>query len=149
MELTTRNQQFAALSAVIYLTAGVLGFFVTGFDDFAADTDEKLIILGLNPLHNVVHLVLGAAWLVAARDAATARMANIALGAGLLVAHAPRAMLDLNRATDDVDWDMIANSKPDGVRHSLANRRARSGLGLVPRRLPGGRRCPTGPSARS
>ncbi|WP_209347899.1 N-formylglutamate amidohydrolase [Pontixanthobacter sp. CEM42] len=58
-------------------------------------------------------------------------------GAGLLVAHAPRAMLDLNRATDDVDWDMITNSRPDGVRHSLANRRARSGLGLIPRRLPG------------
>ncbi|MDN3645117.1 N-formylglutamate amidohydrolase [Pontixanthobacter aestiaquae] len=58
-------------------------------------------------------------------------------GAGFLVAHAPRAMLDLNRATDDVDWDMIADSRPDGVRHSLANRRARSGLGLIPRRLPG------------
>ncbi len=86
MELATRNQQFAALSAAIYLAAGVLGFFVTGFDDFASDTDEKLIILGLNPLHNVVHLLLGAAWLVAARQAATAKMANIALGAGLLVA---------------------------------------------------------------
>ena len=86
MELTTRNQQFAALSAVIYLAAGVLGFFVTGFDDFAADTDEKLIILGLNPLHNVVHFVLGAAWLVGARTAASARLVNVALGVGLLVA---------------------------------------------------------------
>lgn len=57
-------------------------------------------------------------------------------GAGLLVAHAPRAMLDLNRATDDVDWEMIAGPSP-AVRHSAANRRARSGLGLVPRRLPG------------
>ncbi|MXO90555.1 N-formylglutamate amidohydrolase [Pontixanthobacter aquaemixtae] len=58
-------------------------------------------------------------------------------GAGLLVARAPRAMLDLNRATDDVDWDMVAQAAPGTVRHSLANRRARSGLGLVPRRLPG------------
>lgn len=58
-------------------------------------------------------------------------------GAALLVAHAPRAMLDLNRAADDMDWSMVADGRPQGVRHSLANRRARSGLGLVPRRLPG------------
>lgn len=58
-------------------------------------------------------------------------------GAALLVAHAPRAMLDLNRARDDIDWSMVSGTKPHPVRHSQANRRARSGLGLVPRRLPG------------
>ena len=57
-------------------------------------------------------------------------------GAALIVAHAPRAMLDLNRAPDDVDWEMIAGrlapraTPPPG-------RRARSGLGLVPRRVTG------------
>jgi len=60
-----------------------------------------------------------------------------ATGASLLVADAPRAVLDLNRATDDVDWDMIANLPAGQARHSAANRRARSGLGLIPRRLPG------------
>ncbi|ANY19892.1 N-formylglutamate amidohydrolase [Tsuneonella dongtanensis] len=60
-----------------------------------------------------------------------------ATGAALLVANAPRAMLDLNRATDDMDWSMVAEGAPNGVRHSAANRRARSGLGLVPRRLTG------------
>lgn len=58
-------------------------------------------------------------------------------GATLLVAQAPRAMLDLNRARDDIDWDMIRGQRPHPARHSQANRRARSGLGLVPRRLPG------------
>ncbi len=82
----TRNQQFALASAVIYFAAGILGFFVTGFDDFAGNTDEKLIILGLNPLHNVVHLALGALWLGAATSPSSARMANIALGFGLLAA---------------------------------------------------------------
>ena len=58
-------------------------------------------------------------------------------GTGLLVAHAPRALLDLNRAHDDIDWEMIEGGNARTVRHSIANRRARSGLGLIPRRLPG------------
>lgn len=58
-------------------------------------------------------------------------------GAALLVAHAPRAMLDLNRANDDMDWAMVAEGTPAAMSNSLANRRARGGLGLVPRRLPG------------
>ena len=60
-----------------------------------------------------------------------------ATGAALLVAHAPRAMIDLNRAPDDVDWSMVSGSPTRRAAHSAANRRARSGLGLVPRRLPG------------
>lgn len=72
-----------------------------------------------------------------------------ATGTGLLVAHAPRAMLDLNRAADDIDWGMV--KKPRGFDKAAfaetmttrtssvgaSNARARSGLGLVPRRLPG------------
>lgn len=58
-------------------------------------------------------------------------------GAALLLAKVPRAVIDLNRAPDDVDWSMIQGGKAVRTRHSLANRRARSGLGLVPRRLPG------------
>jgi len=58
-------------------------------------------------------------------------------GTSLLLANAPRAMLDLNRARDDVDWDMISGREQHRPRHSQANRRARSGLGLIPRRLPG------------
>ncbi len=58
-------------------------------------------------------------------------------GASLLVAHAPRAMVDLNRAVDDMDWDMVAEGAPASAIRHAAGRRARSGLGLVPRRLPG------------
>lgn len=57
-------------------------------------------------------------------------------GAALLVAEAPRAMIDLNRAPDDVDWGMVSGKEGSRPKNSLANRRARSGLGLVPRRLP-------------
>jgi N-formylglutamate amidohydrolase len=62
-------------------------------------------------------------------------------GAALLIAHAPRALLDLNRAEDDVDWDMIEGGRPEELGPAApghhGNARARSGLGLVPRRLPG------------
>lgn len=57
-------------------------------------------------------------------------------GAALLVADAPRAMIDLNRAPDDIDWDMVEGPAPGG-RAQPASRRSRSGLGLVPRRLSG------------
>src|SRR5688572_22287997 len=58
-------------------------------------------------------------------------------GAALLVAHAPRALIDLNRSPDDIDWDMVAGGAPEPRVRLAAGRRARSGLGLVPRRLPG------------
>ncbi|GGC17420.1 N-formylglutamate amidohydrolase [Novosphingobium marinum] len=58
-------------------------------------------------------------------------------GAMLLVAEAPRAMIDLNRAPDDIDWDMLGRKTPSDEPCYTPSRRARSGLGLVPRRLPG------------
>ena len=58
-------------------------------------------------------------------------------GAALIVARAPRAMLDLNRAVDDIDWEMIAGRPVGRVPHQPPGRRARSGLGLIPRRVPG------------
>ena len=57
--------------------------------------------------------------------------------APLIYATTPRAMIDLNRSAEDVDWTMIAGSRTKTTRHSITNRRSRSGLGLVPRRLAG------------
>jgi N-formylglutamate amidohydrolase len=76
-------------------------------------------------------------------------------GADLLIAHAPRAMIDLNRSVEDIDWEMIEPAPGDRgapLSQALAQplvqplaqlpprplvQRARSGLGLIPRRLPG------------
>jgi N-formylglutamate amidohydrolase len=58
-------------------------------------------------------------------------------GAALLLAHAPRAMIDLNRAPEEMDWDMVADQRPKEREALRTARRARGGLGLVPRRLPG------------
>lgn len=59
-----------------------------------------------------------------------------ATGAALLVARAPRAMIDLNRASDDVDWDMFEPRRGERAAPKIGPR-ARSGLGLIPRRIHG------------
>lgn len=57
---------------------------------------------------------------------------GIAAGASAIVAHAPRAQIDLNRSLDDLDPGMIAGSA-----EAVTSRRAAAGLGLIPRRLVG------------
>lgn len=111
MQSLSRNQQFAILSAVVYLSAGVLGFLVTGFNDFAGDTDERLIILGLNPLHNIVHLVLGAVWGAAAISRRVAPVVNLALGVGLLAAF----VLGVTGGASFLNIDGV--SEPDNYLH--------------------------------
>lgn len=58
-------------------------------------------------------------------------------GAGMIAALAPRAMIDLNRSTEDIDWEMFSRSGRPPLAGHAPSQRARSGLGLIPRRLPG------------
>lgn len=79
-------QIFALVFGVVYLIMGIIGFAVTGFDGFAAQTyDEQLLIFPVNPLHNVVHVLLGAVWLWAAGDHRQARSVNLILGIVLIL----------------------------------------------------------------
>jgi len=55
-------------------------------------------------------------------------------GAPLLVAHAPRAFIDLNRAADELDPAVV-----EGVPRPLHNPRVSSGLGVIPRVVANGR----------
>lgn len=56
----TPSQYLALLVGLAFVAAGVLGFFITGFDDFfARNTEQFLLGLEINPAHNVVHLTLG------------------------------------------------------------------------------------------
>lgn len=57
-----------------------------------------------------------------------------ACGAPLLAAVAPRALVDLNRAPDELDPELI-----EGVRRGTHNPRVASGLGVIPRVVSGGR----------
>ncbi|OCC23219.1 hypothetical protein MB02_12815 [Croceicoccus estronivorus] len=66
-----------------------------------------------------------------------AKLAARRTSAALLVAHAPRAMIDLNRAPGDLDRDMVRGGDGGAQKQTLVGWRTRSGLGLIPRRLPG------------
>jgi hypothetical protein len=76
------SQLLALAIGVIYTAVGVLGFLVTGFEDFAAETDKTLLGFEVNPLHNIVHLVIGLAGLALWRRVDTARTYGWLLAAG-------------------------------------------------------------------
>ncbi|MGY1856096.1 DUF4383 domain-containing protein [Modestobacter sp. SYSU DS0290] len=78
----TWPQMLAMAIGVIYTLIGIIGFFITGFDDFAAHTDETLLGFSINPLHNIVHLVIGLAGIALARKLSTARTYGWLLAVG-------------------------------------------------------------------
>jgi hypothetical protein len=78
----TWPQLLALIIGAVYTLIGILGFFVTGFDDFAAHTDETLLGFSINPLHNIVHLLIGAAGIALARTLGGARTYGWLLAAG-------------------------------------------------------------------
>lgn len=79
---------FALVFGIIYVAVGVVGFFVTGFDGWLANTDERLIVFDLNGFHNLIHLSIGAFLIVAARFPAadSTRGVNLGVGVFLLIA---------------------------------------------------------------
>jgi hypothetical protein len=66
----------------IYLLVGIVGFFVTGFDNFFGHSDESLLIFHINPAHNVVHILIGVAGLLLGRTLAGARTYGWLLAVG-------------------------------------------------------------------
>lgn len=77
----TPAQIFALAFGVVYLFIGLVGFAVTGFNDFAGSAvDEKLLLFPVNPLQNLVHIAVGGLWLVASAKHASARSVNVAIG---------------------------------------------------------------------
>ncbi len=80
------NRLVAAVFGVVYLLVGLLGFVVTGFSNFAGtNTGDNLIVFEVNPLHNIVHLAIGALLLVSSRSVAAAKGSNTAVGAVYLL----------------------------------------------------------------
>lgn len=80
------NRLLGTVFGVVYLLVGAAGFAVTsGVAPLAAD-GGTLLLFEVNPLHNVIHLAIGAALLLAAsRSASLARRVNTTVGAVYLL----------------------------------------------------------------
>jgi hypothetical protein len=76
------SQLLALAIGAVYTLVGILGFLVTGVEDFAAETDKTLLGFELNPLHNIVHLAIGLAGLALWRRLDGARLYGWLLAAG-------------------------------------------------------------------
>jgi len=99
----------------IYLLVGIVGFFITGFDHFADNSQhEMLLFFMINPLHNVVHLLIGVVGLVLSRTLAGARTFGLLLlvGYGLAFVYGVIAV--------GKDWDFLNINWADNVLHILS-----------------------------
>ncbi|MBT2548572.1 DUF4383 domain-containing protein [Arthrobacter sp. ISL-65] len=101
------NRLIATVFGAVYLLVGLVGFAVTSGVGFFATEGSNLIIFEVNPLHNVIHLAIGAALLYSGvKDVQLARTVNSAVGAvyllvgilGLFLLSSPLNIIALNGA---------------------------------------------------
>lgn len=104
---TSPNRLIATVFGAVYLLVGLLGFAVTSGIGFFATEGANLIIFEVNPLHNIIHLAIGAALLYAGlKNTAVARTVNATVGAvyllvgvlGLFLLSSPLNIIALNGA---------------------------------------------------
>ena len=77
----TPAQLFALAIGVVYLLVGIVGFAITRSDVAGGDSGNgTLVIFAVNTLHNLLHLAVGAIWLVASQRRTWAKTANLLLG---------------------------------------------------------------------
>ena len=81
------NRLVATIFGAVYILVGLLGFAVTGGVGFIATEGGLLLgIFEVNPLHNIAHLLIGAALLIAGLvSARAAKIVNIVVGATYLL----------------------------------------------------------------
>jgi hypothetical protein len=105
------NQLVGYGFGAVYVLVGLIGFTVSGGSDFAGPHGGHLLgIFGVNGLHNVVHLLVGAALIgAAAAGAVAAKTVNTLVGAvyllvgvlGLIIGSSSLNLLALN-ASDHI-----------------------------------------------
>ncbi len=82
------NKSLAAGASLLigasYVAIGIIGFFITGFTNFLADTGDTLLFgfASINPMHNLVHVLIGAFLIVMTRFS-TATNEGALMGVGL------------------------------------------------------------------
>ena len=107
-------QILALVFGAVYLLVGIVGFFVTGFDNFADNSQhEMLLFFMINPLHNIVHIVIGLAGLLLARTLTGART----YGWLLAVGYAAAFVYGLIAVGES--WDVLNINAADNVLHII------------------------------
>jgi cytosine/adenosine deaminase-related metal-dependent hydrolase len=106
-------QVLALVFGAIYLLVGIVGFFVTGFDNFAGNEQHEMLIglFMINPLHNIAHILVGVLGLLLARTLAGARTYGWLL-AGLYAALFLYGLIAVGK-----DWDFLNINAADNVLH--------------------------------
>jgi hypothetical protein len=81
------NRLVATIFGAVYILVGLLGFAVTGGVGFIATEGGLLLgIFEVNPLHNIAHLLIGAALLIAGlKSVPAAKAVNVTVGAVYLL----------------------------------------------------------------
>jgi hypothetical protein len=105
---TSPNRLLGTIFGAVYLLVGLLGFAVTGGVGFLSTQGGLLLgIFEVNPLHNIAHLLIGAALLIAGLSrVSSAKATNTTVGAvylllgivGFFIASTPLNILALNTA---------------------------------------------------
>ena len=112
------NQTVALVFGAIYTLVGIAGFFLTSFDNFASsdmqDPDKLLGLFQINPLHNIVHILIGLFLLGAARAGhRRARQANLTVGAAYFLVF----LYGLFAANKDEAYNFLALNNADNLLH--------------------------------
>jgi hypothetical protein len=114
----TWPQQLALAFGVVYTLIGVIGFFITGFGDFFGNAngmpmehDETLLGFMINPMHNVVHILVGVAGIALSRTLRGARTY------GWLLAVGYGAAFVYGLIASGKDWDFLNINQADNVLH--------------------------------
>ena len=109
-------RRFAQVFGAVYILVGVVGFVLTGFGGFAGSTPGGTIVLfDVNPLHNIVHLGVGAAWLASSTRVDWARTVSLVIGAVYLLV----GVLGLFLAGDD-SLNILALNQADNLLHLVS-----------------------------
>jgi hypothetical protein len=104
----TPPQLLGLAVGAVYTVIGVVGFVVTGFDDFFGHGGDSLLGFMVNPFHNLVHVVIGVAGLALSRTLSGARSYGwlLAVGYGAAFVY---GLFAVGRSWDPLDLNWADN----------------------------------------
>jgi hypothetical protein len=123
----TVPEMLALAFGAVYLLVGIVGFFVTGFDNFAGNSQHEMLIglFMINPLHNIAHILVGVLGLALGRTLAGAR------SYGWILAALYAVLFVYGLIAVGKSWDFLNINAGDNVLHILT-----AAVGLVIALLP-------------